>query len=859
MAGIKVHELAKEFGMSSKELMEHLAELGIPAKSHATSLVDAFVDLIRVQLADEIAERQAEIAAKEQEAAAKEQERLAEEEALQRAEEEARAAEEAELRKIAEEAERAIREEERRKRDEERAALAAEAAERVAEDEVGTDMPSAPVDEAGTDEVAEKPDEQPEDKPKRLSLADTIEAEKARLEAEAVAKKAARQAEREAARIAKAKRAEEERYRLMAAEAEKLQGDKAPAESERSKDQETRTHEQATHKKSKKAKRGRKGTQTEEEERTIAELELPRGGEILEVPEHATVGQFADLLGVSTNDIIKRLFMLGSALTVNQAIDNETIELIAVDLDREIVIKKLEDEMAFTYEDNESDLIDRSPVVTVMGHVDHGKTSLLDAIRETGVALSEAGGITQHIGASVVVKNDRKITFIDTPGHEAFTAMRARGANITDIVILVVAADDGVMPQTVEAISHAKAAGVPIVVAVNKIDKDGASPDTVRQMLTEYGLVPEEWGGTDIFVNVSAKKRIGIDDLLEMLLLQADILELKGNPNAEAYGTVIESHLDKGRGPVATVLVRRGMLRSGDTLVAGTAYGRVRALVDPLGQTVEEAGPSDPVEILGLNSVPSAGDDFKVFTDERAARQLADERAMKVRMRAREATRRYISLDNLFEQIEEGELKELNLIVKADVMGSIEALSDALDKMDQSEVRINIIHSAVGGITENDVHLATASDAVIIGFNVRPNPASKALAEAENVDMRMYRIIYQAIDEINAARVGMLAPEFVEEDTGRVEVRELFKVPKMGVIAGSYVTEGEISRDDHIRIVRDGTVIYEGKIGSLRRFKDDVKSVRAGFECGVGVEGYQDLKEGDIIEGFRIKEVARTE
>jgi translation initiation factor IF-2 len=648
----------------------------------------------------------------------------------------------------------------------------------------------------------------------------------------------------------------------MAQEAEKLQKDSGTPDATPGRDKERPQHQtdQRPIKRGKKAKRGKKRAAAEEEaERVIADVELPHGGDVLEVPEATTVGGFAELLGVTPNDIIKRLFMLGSALTVNQPMDNETLELIAVDLEREIIIIKLEDEMAFTFEDNEEDLVERSPVVTVMGHVDHGKTSLLDAIRETGVAATEAGGITQHIGASTVMKNGRKITFVDTPGHEAFTAMRARGANITDIVILVVAADDGVMPQTVEAISHAKAAEVPIVVAVNKIDKEGARPDTVRQMLTEHGLVPEEWGGSDIFVNVSAKQRTGIDDLLEMLLLQADVLELKGNPNAEAYGTVIEAHLDRGRGPVATVLVRRGQLRAGDTLVAGTAFGRVRALIDPHGITVKSAGPSDPVEILGLNSVPSAGDDFKVFKDERAARQLADERSMKARLRAHEATRRYISLDNLFDQIEAGEVKDLNLIVKADVVGSIEALRGALDKMDQTEVRINIIHSAVGGITESDVGLATASNAVIIGFNVRPNPSAKAMAESENVDLRMYRVIYQAIDEINAARIGMLAPEFVEQDTARIEVRELFKVPKMGVIAGSYVIDGEIQRDDEVRIVRDGTVVYEGKIGSLRRFKEDVKSVRAGFECGVGIEGYQDLKEGDIIEGFRIIEVARTE
>ncbi|MCL2024593.1 MAG: translation initiation factor IF-2 [Coriobacteriia bacterium] len=878
MAGIKVHELAKEFGMSSKELMEHLAALGIPAKSHSTSLVEAYVDLIKAQLSDEIAERQAVLAA-EEEAKRAEEEKVAAEEADRRKAE-------AEARKAAEEAERRKREQERAERDAERQRLEAEAQERVAEDAVGTEMPAAPVEEAlveataadgevtssadvdtpATDtDVASAPTD--EDTPKktpskRPSLADNIEAAAKRLETEAAEKKAARQAQREAARAEKAKRAEEERYRQMAQEAAKLDKGKALADIERAKEQ-RKDRGGATAQPTKKARKGRGGKAARieevEAERTIAEVELPHGGEVLEIPEACTVGQFAELLGVSTNDIIKRLFMLGSMLTVNQPMDNETIELIAVDLEREIVIARLEDEMAFTYEDDEKDLVERSPVVTVMGHVDHGKTSLLDAIRETGVADSEAGGITQHIGASVVEKNGRKITFIDTPGHEAFTAMRARGANITDVVILVVAADDGVMPQTIEAINHAKAAGVPIVVAVNKVDKDTANADTVRQMLTEHGLVPEEWGGTDIFVNVSAKKRTGIDDLLEMLLLQADVLELKGNPHAEAYGTVVEAHLDKGRGPVATVLVRRGTLKVGDTLVAGLAYGRVRALIEPHGTTVETAGPSDPVEVLGLNGVPSAGDDFKVFTDERAARTLADERSMKARLRAHEATRNHVSLDNLFHQIEAGEIKDLNLIVKADVVGSIEALRDALEKMDQSEVRINIIHAAVGGITENDVQLAAASNAVIIGFNVRPTPGAKKMSETESVDMHMYRVIYQAIEDINAARVGMLAPEFVEEDTARIEVRELFKVPKMGVIAGSYVTEGEINRDDQVRIVRDGTVIFEGKIGSLRRFKEDVKSVKAGYECGVGIEGYQDLKEGDVIEGFRINEVARTE
>lgn len=851
MAGIKVHELAKEFGMSSKELMDYLKELNIPAKSHATSLVDAYVDLIKMQLAPVIAERQAEMKAQEAAEAAANNAAEQEEERLRAEEDKLRKAEEAERRK-AEEAERARRGEERARRQAEKQ-----------HDEVAAvhdDMFDDVNHVVDVEPVVPVVEEQPVVSKKPLSLEDRIASEEARLEAERVM--AQREVEAAAARAAEEAKAEEERYRKMAQEAEKLQKDKVLAEIQGevavAKVADDDGPKKKKGKKSKKAKRA----EVNEEERKHEEVntvELPHGGEAIQVPEAVTVGEFAELLGVASSDVIKRLFLLGSALTVTQSMDNDTIELIAADLEREIVIVRPEDELAFSFEDKEEDLQPRSPVVTVMGHVDHGKTSLLDAIRETGVAATEAGGITQHIGASVVEKNGRKITFIDTPGHEAFTAMRARGANITDIVILVVAADDGVMPQTVEAISHAKAAGVPIVVAVNKIDKDGANPDTVRQMLTEYDVLPEEWGGSNIFVNVSAKKRIGIDDLLEMLLLQADILELKANPNAPAFGTVIEAKLDKGRGPLATVLVQRGTLRVGDSLVAGTAFGRVRALIHPLGMQVTSAGPSDPVEILGLQSVPAAGDEFCVFTDERAARALADERALKQRLREHEATKRHVSLDDLFSQIEAGEIKDLNLIVKADVQGSIEALRDALDKMDQTEVRINIIHSAVGGITETDVGLATASNAIIIGFNVRPNPGAKSMAEAEKVDMRMYRVIYQAIEEINAARVGMLSPDFIEEDTARIEVRELFKVPKAGVIAGSYVLEGEINRDDQVRVVRDGTVIYEGKIGSLRRHKDDVKSVRAGFECGVGVDGYQDLKEGDIIEGFRVNEVARQE
>jgi len=842
---MRVHELAKEFGMTSKELLERLQAMKIPAKNHASTLVEAYVDKIRKELGPEIAERQMLIeaerkAAEEAEAAAK-----AAEEARRKAEEEER--------RKAEEAERKAREEERKAREAEQLRLQEEASrraeeERAARQEAETadaraliEAKAAPAKPAAKKKAEpEKPEEpQAQQVDTRSTLEAAIAAEAARLDAE--------QASRQ-------EKVEEERYRKMAQEAEKLQREKVIEEAKAAV-----AAAQAESGKRKKKKHKKTGEEVEaarlHDEAT--HVELPSGGDAVSVTEGITVGDFADLFDVPANDVIKRLFMLGTPLTVNQPMSRDFIEIIGEDMGREVRVIKPEEEAGWTFEDKEEDLEPRSPVVTVMGHVDHGKTSLLDAIRETGVAATEAGGITQHIGASVVHKNDRQITFIDTPGHEAFTAMRARGANITDIVILVVAADDGVMPQTVEAIHHSKAAGVPIIVAVNKIDKEGANPETVRQMLTEHEIVPEEWGGTNIFVNVSAKKRIGIEDLLEMVLLQADVLELKANPSAHASGVVIEANLDKGRGPVATVLVQRGTLRIGDTLVAGTTYGRVRALIDPLGNNVEEAGPADPVEILGLNSVPSAGDEFRVFADERDARNLAEERAMKQRIRERAATKKHVSLDDLFDRIAEGELKDLNLVVKADVQGSIEALKDALDKMDQTEVRINVIHSAVGAITESDVMLADASDAIVIGFNVRPQPKAKALAETEKVDIRLYRVIYQAIEEINAARVGMLAPEFVEQDTAHIEIRELFRVPKAGVVAGCYVQEGEITRDDLIRIVRDGTVVHEGKMSSLRRFKDDVKSVKSGYECGISIDGFQDIKEGDVIEGYKVIEVAR--
>ena len=537
---------------------------------------------------------------------------------------------------------------------------------------------------------------------------------------------------------------------------------------------------------------------------------------------------------------------------------DDLIELVADDLGREIKIMTKEEENSFSFYDDPKDLKPRPPVVTVMGHVDHGKTSLLDAIRHTGVAAGEAGGITQAIGASQVQINGRTITFIDTPGHETFTAMRARGAKVTDIVILIVAADDGVMPQTIESINHAKAAEVPIIVAVNKIDKPGADPTRVRQELTEYGIIPEEWGGQNMFVDISAKKKIGIDDLLEAVLLEADVLELKANPDTFASGNVLEAKLDRGRGSVATLLVNRGTLRVGDAIVAGMSYGKIRAMIDSRGNNVKEATPSTPVEVLGLQSVPMAGDEFRVFQDEREARSLADERALKARIEEQNKVK-HVTLENLFDTMADAEVKELNLIIKADVQGSIEALQDSLDKMDQSEVRINTIHSAVGAITETDVTLADASNAIIIGFGVRPDAKAKAAAERDGVEIRTYSVIYKAIEDIDAARIGMLKPTEQEVQTATIEVRNTFKVPKVGIAAGCMVQDGEVSRDDLCRLVRDGIVVYEGKLASLRRYKDDVKSVKAGFECGIGLENFQDIHVGDVIESYRIEEVARTE
>ncbi|MCL6626466.1 MAG: translation initiation factor IF-2 [Alicyclobacillus shizuokensis] len=581
---------------------------------------------------------------------------------------------------------------------------------------------------------------------------------------------------------------------------------------------------------------------------------------MIELPRQITVAELAELLEVNPVDIIKILMKNGIMATINQEIDTDAMELIAGEFGVELEIVEPADEEAIDMlvtEDNPEDLRPRPPVVTIMGHVDHGKTTLLDAIRHSRVAASESGGITQHIGAYQVEIDGRRITFLDTPGHEAFTTMRARGAQVTDVTILVVAADDGVMPQTVEAINHAKAANVPILVAVNKIDKPGANPDRVKQELTQYELVPEEWGGDTIFVEISALKQEGLDTLLEMVLLVADIQELKANPEARPRGTVIEAKLDKGRGPVATVLVQNGTLKVGQIVVAGTTYGRVRAMMNDRGKRIKEAGPSTPVEIQGLGDVPSAGDRFVVYDDERAARALVQKRLNRERAAQMEQSAR-VTLNDLYRQIQEGGIKELNVVVKADVQGSVEAVVGAIEKIDVEGVRVKVIHKGAGAINENDVLLARASNAVIIGFHVRPDANARRVAEAEKVDIRLYRVIYNVTEELEAAMKGMLDPEFQEVVLGHAEVREVFKISRVGTVAGCYVTDGRMTRDAEARVIRDGVVVYEGALDSLKRFKDDVREVAQGFECGLTLERFHDIKVGDVVEAFKMEAVKKA-
>ena len=603
----------------------------------------------------------------------------------------------------------------------------------------------------------------------------------------------------------------------------------------------------------------RDNNQVKNKDKAKKEEKVKKGSITVKIPDEIGVGELAERLQVPATEVIKKLMMLGVMASISQSVDYETASLIAEDfgaiVEKEIILTR-EDILFNDFEDTEDQLESRSPVVVVMGHVDHGKTSLLDAIRSTNVINTEAGGITQHIGAYRVRVNDRKITFLDTPGHEAFTAMRARGAQVTDIAIIVVAADDGIMPQTIEAINHAKAANVGIVVAINKIDREGANPDRIKQELTEHGLVPEDWGGDTICVEISAKMRLNIEELLEMVLLVADMRELKANPNRRAKGTVIEAKLDKGRGPVASFLVQNGTLKAGDTVVVGTSFGHIRAMFDDKGKAVKKAGPSVPVEILGLDSVPEGGEVFYAVDDERMAKQVIEARKQKIK-EERLVSSNVVTLDDFFNKVQEGQIKDLNIVIKADVQGSVEAVKQSLERLSNDEVRVNVIHSGVGAVRESDVMLAYASNAIIVGFNVRPDAGATASAEDKGVDIRLYRVIYTAIEEIEAAMKGMLDPTYKEEVTGHAEIRQTFKVSGVGTIAGCYVTDGTITRNTQVRIVRDGIVVHEGELASLKRFKDDVKEVNSGYECGLSIERFNDIKEGDVVEGFKMVEVER--
>ncbi|MHB8160240.1 MAG: translation initiation factor IF-2 [Thermoleophilia bacterium] len=609
-------------------------------------------------------------------------------------------------------------------------------------------------------------------------------------------------------------------------------------------------HQRARH-------RGRKGEVTAVAERQEQAAPLD-ASVVVKINSGATIKEISAALGISTSEIIKLLMSYGEMATITQSLSDEAISTLADDLERKVEIVHTEDEEEeVEVVDEAKDLLPRAPVVTIMGHVDHGKTSLLDAVRETEVTATEAGGITQHIGAYQVRHAGKRITFLDTPGHEAFTAMRARGAKVTDVAVLVVAADDGVMPQTIEAMDHAKAAGVPIVVAVNKIDKPEANPERVRQELTEHGLVPEDWGGDTVFVDVSAKKKIGLDNMLEMIQLVADVQELKANPNAFANGVVIESKLDTGRGVVATVLIARGTIHVGDAIVAGQASGKVKAMSDFNNRPLKEAGPSVPVEILGFNSVPQAGEMCRVVEDERRARTLASQRSDRIKAEIL-AKRRAFTLDDIFARIKEGEVKDLNLVIKADVAGSVEALEEALKQIKHVEVKINIIHTGVGAINESDVMLAAASQAIVLGFNVRPSAAAKTVADLEGVDVRTYSVIYKVTEDVRAALIGMLAPTYVEEELGEAEIRSIFKASKLGTIGGCYVTRGKVSRNAQVRLLREGTIVWQGKLASLKRFKEDAREVEEGYECGILLEDFNDIKEGDVLEFFETKEVAAS-
>jgi len=810
MSKVKVHEIAKELNVTSKEVIEKLGECGIEVKSHSSTLDEEHLGIIfdiftTLYAGKEEDLKKSEPAKEEKKAPAKKEkkEEAKAEEKVEEPKKEAKA-------KKKEEPKAEVKEEKKKEKKEPKPEKKQEKKPEPPKPKKKKEEPKVQIEEPTDEDFVIK-----EDKAVRYvdTRTSTVEIEKI-----------------------------ESRERLENMVTDKMRDMRGGRNSKK--------------KKGNRREENSKAMQKEPPKKMEIKQEGPK---VIEIPETITVGDFAKAMGKTAADVVKKLMMLGVMATVTQSIDFDTATLIAddfgIELKQEVIVTK-EDVLFSEEEDKPEDLKPRPPVVVVMGHVDHGKTSLLDAIRHTSVIATEAGGITQHIGAYSVRLNDRDITFLDTPGHEAFTTMRARGAQATDIAILVVAADDGIMPQTIEAINHAKAAGVSIVVAINKIDKEAANVERVKQMLVEHDLVPEEWGGDTVCVEVSAKKNINIDGLLEMVLLIADMQELKANPDKPGKGIVIEAQIDKGRGPVATVLVQEGTLRVGDIVIAGTAVGHVRAMVNDKGRRVKVATPSTPVEILGLSEAPTGGDHFRVVKDEKMARDVAEARRQEEKETKFNATVK-VSLDNLFSQIDEGNMKELNVIIKADVQGSVEAVKQSLEKLSNDEVRVRAIHGGVGAVNESDVMLANASNAIIVGFNVRPDAGAAAAAERQEVDIRLYRVIYQAIEEIEAAMKGMLDPEFKEVVIGHAEVRQTFKVSGVGTIAGSYVTDGKIARNAEIRLVRNGIVVHEGKIDSLKRFKDDAKEVTENFECGIGIERFNDLKEGDVIECFIMEEIER--
>ena len=813
----KVHEVAKDFGLGSKDIIGMLDKYIPKERKHSTVLEDAELDLIFETLTteNEVESFDAYFAAGEKKKAEKKPEPQAEEPEETKAED-------------------------KEEKKEKETAKPSEKAEKPKEEKKKTD--AKPASEKTAKPAKEKKPEPPKKAEEQRSDKQKKNDDRRNKPIQARTKGEKRHIDTRSSNVDLDKY--NERYEEIAP-AGRMKDTGVTKQKLKQKSQQYR-------------KQGMRSSKRETEQERLKRIAAERAKKTItiKVPDEITVGELAMRLHMTAAEVVKKLFSLGVMASVNQTIDYDTAEIVATELGAKVekeVEVTIEERIIDDSEDAPEDLLPRDPVVVVMGHVDHGKTSILDAIRNTAVTATEAGGITQHIGAYRVDCNGQMITFLDTPGHAAFTSMRARGAMATDIAVLVVAADDGIMPQTVEAISHAKAAGVQIIVAINKMDKEGANPDRIKQQLTEYSLVPEEWGGDTICVPVSAKTQMGIDSLLESILLVAEMLELKANPKRAAKGVVIEARLDKGRGPIATLLVQNGTLHAGDIVVAGSSVGRVRVMVNERGRRLKEAGPAVPVEVMGLDETPNAGDSFDTASDEKLARQLVEQRKQKAKEEQFKAFHK-VTFDNLFASIKDGEMKELNIIVKADVQGSVEAVTQNLVKLSNDEVKVKVILGGVGAINDSDVMLANASNAIIVGFNVRPDPNAQNMAERDGVEMRMYRVIYDCIEEIEAAMKGMLAPKFREVALGRIEVRTVMNLSSAGKIAGSYVLDGKITRNAQIRVVRDGIVIAEDEIASLRRFKDDVKEVASGFECGIGLTKFNDIKEGDIFEAFMMEE-----